>query len=529
MKKIKFFLAAMASVALVSCMNDEFVGNSPGTTAEEDTPAAISFGSGYQAVTRANGSTAANLLGKEMKIYGVKRDRTIATKYNTVFENYSVKYDDTKTGYDEYNNGWYYVGAESGQTIRYWDQASADYHFVAGSPVASFTYATDGTTGDITTATITGLGGRLNHSETVTSTASAVYIADPIVVAKANYNNEVEFSFSSMQSKVRVGIYETIPGYKISSITFYNNATTPVGSDYITLNCETDDYFQGGSASVGGTITYNWTTTPATYTFAYSGTGLTKTKYWEGGQFAEGVTAVSSTGAVADLYGTETNKDANGYFIVMPTAVATAAPLTLTCDYTLTALQGTVKETIEVKGATATIPAAYTKWAPNTAYTYLFKITDNTNGTTGGDGDPAGLYPITFDAVTVDFTDQQIGTETTVSTPSITCYQNGNVSGNGIQFVSGADITVTTTVAANITVKELSGAFDYGKDYDQQTYNNTTFGTEGTLSLGTGVTSATFGSANITNNKTYVIKAVNGANTAYFVLVVGAAEVGPNN
>ena len=59
------------------------------------------------------------------------------------------------------------------------------------------------------------------------------------------------------------------------------------------------------------------------------------------------------------------------------------------------------------------IPAVYTRWKPGYAYTYLFKITDQTNGHTGVydptkpdddpvNSDPAGLYPISFDAVVVD-------------------------------------------------------------------------------------------------------------------------------
>lgn len=525
MKKFYFILTAVASVALASCMNDEYLGDSPGTN--KPTEEAINFGGGFNALTRADisGSTAANMLNKEMKVYGVKQDRTTTTNYNTVFENYTVKYDDTKTGYDEYNNGWYYVGAVSGQNIKYWDYSSADYHFVAGSPVDKFTYATDGTTGDIKTATVTGLGGRLKHDVSVASNAAAVYIADPKVMTKptpaGTKYGEVEFTFRSMQTKVRVGIYETIPGYKITSISFYNNATTPVASDYITLNCATDNYFQGGS-NVEGIVTYKWDT-PG-YTFAYStedGKKPTQGKFWEGGQFTSGVPA--NTSAATNLYGSDTNMATDGYFIVMPTPSATvAAPLTLTCDYTLTALDGTTKETIIVKGATATIPSTYTKWAANTAYTYLFKISDNTNGSTGTPGtDPAGLYPITFDAVVVDVADHKIGTETTVSTPSITVYQDGDVVDNGITF-STAAITVTVmngtddvTSSSTIEYVELA-SFNYGSNYEK-------------LGASGAATSWTTGTPTLTSGKTYVIKATKGSDVAYFVLVVGSAEVGPTN
>lgn len=528
MKTKYFFLAAIGALTLASCSNDEYIGDTSPTLGENGGDGAIQFGYKVANVTRADitGADAATKLGNAFKTYGVKQNRTTTTNYDKVFVNYSVKYNEAQKGKDEYNDGWYYVGAEEGQTIKYWDYASADYHFVAGSPVANFTYALDGTTGDIKTATVTGLGGHLNNTtKNASATPAAVYIADPIIVAKASYKQEVAFTFRSMQTKVRVGIYETIPGYKISSIQFYNNAATPVASNYITLNSATANYFKG-STSVEGTVTYDWTT-PA-YTFAY-GTGLVSGNYWEGGQFtaatpgAPAVPAVNS--ASTDLYGSETDMASDGFFVVMPTPSATAAtPLTLTCDYTLTSLDGS-GETIEVKKAKATIPSDYTKWAANTAYTYLFKISDNTNGSTGEPGtDPEGLYPITFDAVVVNVADagQNIGTETTISTPSITVYQNGDVVANGITFNTNA-ITVTVmngtsdvTASADLKYVELA-SYNYGTDYEK-------LGASGTA------TTWTSGTPTLTSGKTYVLKAGVDTNNdgtldtfAYFVLVVGAA------
>lgn len=519
MKKSLVMLLALSGTVLVSCTQSEFVGENV-QTAENN---AISFGGGTGRMTRANitGEAAATKLRNEMEVYGVKGD---GTNYTKVFENYVVKYNNAMKDNDEYNNGWYYVGAAGSQNIKYWDYSTTDYRFVAGSPVENFTFT------DVTSAAVTGLGGRLNHSTTVASDAAPVYIADPVVVAKANYNQPVTFAFKTMQSKVRVGIYETIPGYKITAISFYNNEGTPGTSNYITLNSATAGYFQGGSAGKA-TVTYNWKTTSASYTFAYDETSLTTGKYWEGGEFTSGVPAINS--ASTELYGTENNSMGNtGYFNVMPTPSATVAvPLTLTCDYTLTALDS--DETINVKGAKATIPAAYTKWAANTAYTYIFKITDNTNGKTGEDG-PEGLFPITFDAAIVNVEDatQEVGTETTLSTtPSITVSQNGNVVLNGITYVAGAvDVTAMEGTADVTSAYEWSyvalTSFDYTQDYEKLGENGAaTNWTSGKL-------------ATVEAGKTYVIKASKTDNTdsakpvtttAYFVLVVGAAEEGPAN
>ena len=87
-------------------------------------------------------------------------------------------------------------------------------------------------------------------------------------------------------------------------------------------------------------------------------------------------------------------------------------------------------EVITVHGAKAFVPAVYTKWLPNYAYTYIFKISDGTNGWTDPSGtDPAGLYPITFDAVVLDpiNTANEQTTITTVAAPSITTYQKGHL------------------------------------------------------------------------------------------------------
>lgn len=519
MKKSLVMLLALSGTVLVSCTQSEFVGENV-QTAENN---AISFGGGTGKMTRANitGADAATKLGNEMKVYGVKGN---GTNYTNVFQSYVVRYSNAMKENDEYNNGWYYVGAAGSQTIKYWDYSTKDYRFVAGSPVANFTFT------DVTSAAVTGLGGRLNHEVSVASTAAPVYIADPVVVAKANYNQPVTFAFKTMQSKVRVGIYETIPGYKITDISFYNNDATPVDSKYITLNSATDGYFQGASAGTG-TITYHWVATAdipevPSYTFAYDALNLTTGKYWEGGQFTSGVPAINS--ASTELYGTETSMGDTGYFNVMPTPSATVAvPLTLTCDYTLTALDS--DETIKVKGAKATIPAAYTKWAANTAYTYIFKITDNTNGTTGDDDDdPEGLFPITFDAAIVNVEDatQEVGTETTLSTPSITVYQDGNVVENGITYKAGAVVVKamvgTTEVTPTWSYVELAGTtYDYTKDYEK-------LGESGAATPWTAGALTT-----VAASKTYVIKAVYTVGTenytTYFVLVVGAAEAGPAN
>ena len=118
----------------------------------------------------------------------------------------------------------------------------------------------------------------------------------------------------------------------------------------------------------------------------------------------------------------------------------------------------TTHETIHVEDAKAVVPQAYMTWNPNYAYTYLFKICDNTNGYTGPAASPRGLHPITFDAVTIAATDGSEGSITTVSTPSITTYQDGSVSTAGITYANRTDKPIYITVNTDGTLATLNAS-----------------------------------------------------------------------
>lgn len=483
MKKYYIFSAAILALA-TSCQSDDFLGNTPGNVETSSDYSAIKFDGNAGKISRVTSNTADTDQGKldyQFKIYGVKKGTN--NKYSKVFGDYSIWYDTKKTTSN--TNSWEYVGSgtittgdndkpttitlENSQTIKYWDYASDDYHFVAGSPISAFTYNIKQETGDIESATVSSLGGHITANvKTGTKFADAptpVYVAKPIVVKSSEYKKPVKFEFVRHQTKVRVGIYETIPGYSISKINFYkyvDGATnlTADNNNNIILTSATEKYFSGGS-DISGTISYDWTQTPAVYTFAYKNdaTKLTESKNWYGGAFTKGVKAkVSNHTNIEELYGTDADMESNGYFTVLPTPSAIVAkPILIKCDYTLTADDNS-GETIEVKGATAAIPEAYSRWDTNTLYTYIFKISDNTNGYTGTDNpDHVGLYPITFDAAVKAPQFGIQGTITTFTTPSITTYQEGSVVDNGgIKYVAGKNITVKVTNSTDGTDLDLT-------------------------------------------------------------------------
>ncbi|MBQ9569599.1 MAG: hypothetical protein IJR24_05895 [Alloprevotella sp.] len=480
MKKLQFLLAA-AAITFAGCSSDSYLGDEEFALSQETTGASA-FGGNAGRMVRAtsNTGTVAEMLDHHFKVYGVKETATAGT-FTDVFQNYAVWDNTTKTtsnpdgdAADADNksrmNGWEYVGdgsAKGGlgtQTIKYWDYSAPNYHFVAGSPASAFTF--DGAATGITTATVTGLAGHLNPNTGTGITTNPIYIADPVNVAKTNYNQEVLLSFKRQQTFVRVGFFETIPGYSVTEIKFYpydqaNSKWGTPATDNITLASTAADYFMG-SNNGKATITYTWAPTPS-YTFVNDGTTMTKQNNWYGGKLGTGITM--GTTSTAPSWGTDSDMNTTSkYFTVIPSPSAlTAQPLLIKCDYVLTADDGK-GETIKVSGATAAIPAAFCKWNPNTSYTYLFKISDNTNGTTGTPGtDLEGLFPITFDAAVIAEIDgTQQGTITTVSTPSITTYQEGSVTAEGIKYKKNTPIYFTVQNDETGALKTLTALSNYG-------------------------------------------------------------------
>ena len=475
MKKLQFLLAA-AAITFAGCSSDSYLGDEEFALSQETT-GAIGFGSNANRMLRAtkNTGTTAEMLDGQFKVYGVKDAGS--SKFADVFTDYVV-WSANGTTTSNPDADWEYVGGTTvtygedathlgaEQYIKYWDYSAANYHFVAGSPVANFTYAKNAN-GDIDKATVTGLAGHLNPNPTTGAadpiTTNPVYIADPVNVPKSAYQQDVNFQFKRQQTFVRVGFFETIPGYSVTEIKFYpyeSGAWGTTAADNITLASTTDDYFMGSN---NGTATINYDWSVPTYTFVNDGSTMTKQKNWFGGALGTGITM--GTTSTTPSWGTDKDMDGNHYFTVIPSPSAlTAQPLLIKCDYVLTADDGK-GEKIKVSGATAAIPAAFCKWNPNTSYTYLFKISDNTNGTTGTPGttDPEGLFPITFDAAVIAEIDgTQQGTITTVSTPSITTYQEGSVTDEGIKYKKNTPIYFTVQNDETGALKTLTALSNYG-------------------------------------------------------------------
>lgn len=506
MKKYLFFAAAL--VALASCSDDNFVGdNSPNLGGENGDGAAINFGLSMQNSTRAGelvGATAAEKLGGMFVVEGTKgSEQTNSPSTTVVFDNYLVGYTANTAGRTESNtNNWEYVGLQSGitsrmtadtwtalhagtsdakaQSVKYWDYSQAQYDFIAWSTGKREAVTTTPTSGTSVQVTRINTGNTLaTNGFTLTALSAAdlleCYYTDINTVTKAsgNYQKPVTLTFRNMAAKVRVALYETVPGYSVKEVYFYTsdaNPTAPTDLGTATSSAATNatlftmgdgnELPQSGSVLVyyphigsthktAGTKDYNKasvTVTPGSTKSSTQAFGALTAQYGAAESYETAGTFYLGRSLPAATFAGDKTKDF--YTAVIPNT--NGKPLTLRLDYTLVSTDGSGEE-IKIYGAKAVVPATYTVWQPNYAYTYIFKISDNTNGwTSKTNTDPKGLFPITFDAVVTSFVDANAEqtTVTTVATPSITTYQQGHTKSND-------EYSKSQTAGVSTDVKDL--------------------------------------------------------------------------
>ncbi len=484
-----YYLAA--ALVLASCSSDEFIGDASSLQSENGM---ISFSQGVKKMTRATktGADAATELGGQFTVMGTKGEYAGGKIAQTkVFDNYKVKYT-AGSAYSTASNtaNWEYVGVVPGQSIKYWDYSADHYDFIAASGA---------TITPITPATATAsIGGAY------TFTGSAK-IADMVTVEPADYNKTVTLTFKNSGSQVRLGFYETIPGYSVKNIKFYENLSdvavtieseTPADGDDVTgyytdATCETP---ATGTAD-GSTVYYKKVSHAATDAKLISSTD----NIVSGGEYlvyfpvvndpsnpennkAKVIASTSGGGTVghiqdlgaitynSGLLGTTSSGASFTDYAGVSSNEGNASSLSIRIDYTLVSDDGSGEE-ILVSNARAVVPVQYAEWKTNYAYTYLFKLSANTNGTTGGINpganpgdpvitpDPEGLYAITFDAVVESTIEGFQETVTTVATPSVTSYQEGVVVTAGSECVASKDIYVMIDGVSdmeNAKVYELS-------------------------------------------------------------------------
>lgn len=494
----KYIFLAASALTLASCTSEDFLGNTPGNV--QSNTSAINFDGGTGKISRATtqtGATAAQTLGKSYVVYGYKTAKDNST--TTVFDHYTINWNNLAGKTESNTCGWEYVGEKTNslsglggdkdQTIKYWDYSASQYDFVA----FSFGEAIQGEGEGKVKATEVTTTPKLSYTLTgAVKDLANCFIADRITAKpnlettnkKANllvgYKDDVQFNFRSLSTKVTMGIYETIPGYSVKDVVFYSNGTTALSGE----NNKPTLYAANATIPSGkGTISVTFPTTNESntdYNKAHvkfdvatgsensssiqfgtlSTVNKEKNEKTESGFIGRDITTFSTP-----KKGDGTTKD---YNVVIPAEVG---DLTLKVDYTLESIDGS-GETIKVTGATAVVPEKYTNWEPNFAYTYIFKISDKTNGSTGGSTDPAGLYPITFDAIVTETETGKQETITKVDKNSITTYAKGEINN---EYKTSDNIYVSVN---NTTELHINSGEDDAKTTNVKLYKATVTGTQ---------------------------------------------------
>ncbi len=489
MKKFIYFAAAL--VGLASCTNDDFVGGEDLRVANEN--AAISLGFNVPTPTRAEDGDAATLLSNQFVVYAEKNETNgnAPAGGNLVFQNYKVAYT-ASTAYTTTSNtdDWEYVGLSwtsdeqshittsttDVQTIKFWDDAATSYTFTAVSALPA-----DISSGRVTITKTTSGSDQYAKGYSIVLAKDAsnnypdlskLYFADRNNIAKGSgySHNAVKLNFRNTQTHVRVGVYETIPGYKVSAIHFFNQESTPA------------EYTSGGTNAFGavcpnisatnytGTLTVTYGNASSGYEnqpiVSVGGTpatdlvlGTNLSTLTVGDPSASPAVAAKFLGETATAATYDT--DGGGYTIVMPQTAA--SNLKLKVNYTL--YNVITKETITITGKTAEIPKEYLSWKPNFKYTYLFKITDD------------DLNPITFDAAVVEAADGTAEYITTVTEPSITTFgvKNSKYVTDKNEYEAGSDIYATIVKAGAVVAPVLTSGSENVKVYTVTSADATNF------------------------------------------------------
>lgn len=417
MKTRNLILASLTGVALASCTSDDFTGQ---VAIDElnvhEGVTAIDFGSKAKAPTRATHEESARLLNNQFYVYGTK---TLGGTTSAIFDNYLVEYEANSAGSTESNTrDWEYAGKTSKkgatQAVKYWDFSAQKYDFVAVTGLASDEVIKNTTDGlRIKVADANALGNiYVADRVTATPTAKAATSTTPASVA---YGNTIELQFRRLGARMRVGFYETLPGYAVKDLVFYYIGA-PSGSYEVGV---------GGAFPKSGSysVTYNDATNEAVSSFAGADNEMEFTNKFgtldytsaasQAGEADKPYIGTDSkpTATPANLFLGTTSADATfakgTYIIDGESKVSDFKPilpnennsltLRLRLDYTLVALDGSGDE-IHVRDAYVAVPLKYLQWKPNYSYTYLFKISDASNGYTGaggggGTGDGPGRDP----------------------------------------------------------------------------------------------------------------------------------------
>ena len=430
MKKTVFLAAA--AIALASCSSDELVNSTAGDMNGES-PIAFS-------VEKKNITRGTKFEELQRYNFGVWAYKVKGTESQLVMSNYLVGYSDgVGTGYDnsavekstwnastddvyDHKSPWFYEklgnleysysgdknffktseSVNQYQYLRYWDLAYTNTNFYAYAPykATGVGYAD----GKITVENGAQTAGYDDNSKT-----EFLYAG---YKALNSDKKDVLLQFYHLGAKVNLQFYEDIPGYKVEIIDVKEDKSgiqaTPATKSGTTYTKA--DYY----TTCGATINYNDNMEP-TATVSHVDDAANKSNKNLIFNLPSNTEIPQAGASTPQDYAKSTT---TYYAVAQPTT--SEVGFTFHVSYKIIAEDNGEEITVHdarvyvpaksVSGETTTYIAA---WQPNTAYTYTFKITKESTGTTkpnDDDIDPTSptipttkaLYPIVFDGATVE-------------------------------------------------------------------------------------------------------------------------------
>ena len=298
----------------------------------------------------------------------------------------------------------FYMSNVDNQYLRFWDKASDFTNFYAYAPYVNRSSVTGETEVkyDNSTQQMTFPATSIKAGYDDPSQYEFMYAANP--VANADYGHDVSLNFKRINAKVQIKFWEDIDGYSVRILDLSNtyNGVYAAPSKR-TGSAGSYSYTDGKYVkNTGAVVDFTTIATPkVSYNdpVAYNKIADEMLRFDAPADEAIGTTSLSASLSPTVYY-------------AIPKSSTTGTEYD--CGFTFHVtyeLISTTGERIKVNDATVHVPSDVCNWESNTSYTYVFRITKNSNGTTDTPStiDPTSpnvttenaLYPIVFDNCTV--------------------------------------------------------------------------------------------------------------------------------
>ena len=353
------------------------------------------------------GYNGANVTGSCVGYYMNNVQTTLNTS-NWAYEKLGST-DYTYEGTDGYykKSDTFYMSNVANQYLKYWDKSSQSVEFYAYAPYINgdATATIDYSSKTITIPIEDGYDDESKHE----------YMFAYNIVNNSQYGSQVQLNFKRISARLNIKFYEDVKGYKVDILNLMENDNSGVAAA------------PAKAVESGNTTTYQY-----------------GTLYHKGGaeiDFSDTNPLLTVTGNPAETFNrdaqdhikfaiptetlteekTDAKASATDYYVIPANDDNTKTGLTFHVTYKLTSED--TGETIIVRNATVHVKYDYCKWQPNYVYTYIFRITKSSTGSTGSpDIDPSdplvgeqALYPIIFDDCTVEGWQNADETETPIN------------------------------------------------------------------------------------------------------------------